>query len=625
MNSENKSIHDSTNELYERTKKLGIKTVFDRYMEQQPQCGFGMQGICCQLCSHGPCRITKKADRGICGATKDTIVARNLLRLTAHGASAYAYHVRKIIKTLRTVAAGKSPFGIKDENKLKTIAGAIKLDTSLPINELLTQLCDAIEGDLFKDTTEPSALVTTFAPKSRLEAWEKIGVVPGGIYSEIIEAMTKSMTSIDTDPTDLLLTTLRLSIATGYSGLVGTVTLQDILLGTPEIITSEADVGVIDQDYVNVVTHGHIPLVGTAVMGAASDKDLVKLAQDAGAKGIKVYGSMCSGQELMQRLDKSGGADVFGGQTGNWLNQEYLIATGAIDLMMLDKNCSTPGLKVTADNFHTKLISVDPVTRMEGVDHLDYDPEKVGEQAKELVKMAIEAYKNRGDDISIPQYKQKVVAGFGVESILNALGGTLDPLLDAIKSGSIKGAVAVVGCTNTRVGHDKVNIKLTKELIKRDILVINAGCCSSASQTEGLMDPASADMAGEGLKAVCKSLGIPPTLNFGSCVDIGRIGILVTELANALGVDPSQLPVAVSAPEYLEQKAVADGVFAVSFGLLTHLATIPPVTGSETVTNILTNDVEKLTGGKFLVELDPVKAADKIEEHIMEKRAGLGI
>ncbi len=625
MEKENVSRHDSTNELYKRTTEKGIETVWDRFGKQQPQCGFGMQGICCQLCSHGPCRITKKADRGICGATSDTIVARNLVRLTAHGAAAYTYHVKKIIKTLRVAAQGKGPFEIKDEEKLRSIASAVGLDAGLPTNELTLKLCDVLEADLSKDTTEPSAVVETFAPKSRLEAWNKLGVVPGGIYSEIVEAMTKSMTSIDTDPMDLLLTAIRLSIATGYSGLVSTITLQDILLGTPQIITSEADVGVLDSDYVNIVSHGHIPLVGTAVMNVLQDNKLVKMAKDAGAKGIKVYGSMCSGQELMQRLGTTPGAEFYGGQTGNWLNQEYLVATGAVDLMMLDKNCSTPGLKVTADNFHTKLISVDKVARMEGVEKMDFNPLKAGEQARDLVKMAIESYKNRGDDIHIPKQKQKVVSGFGVESIRGALGGSFDPLLDAIKGGKIKGAVAVVGCTNTRHGHDKLNVQLTKELIKRDILVINAGCCSSASQIEGLMDPASADEAGPGLSEVCKALGIPPTLNFGSCVDIGRIGVLVTELAAALGVDPSQLPVAASAPEYLEQKAVADAIFAVSFGLLTHLGTVPPVTGSPLVTKTLTEDIEKLLGGKLLVEPDPVVAADKIEQHIMLKRAGLGI
>jgi carbon-monoxide dehydrogenase catalytic subunit len=625
MEMENVSRHDSTNELYKRTKDKGIETVWDRYKNQQPQCGFGMQGICCQLCSHGPCRITKKADRGICGATRDTIVARNLVRLTAHGAAAYTYHVKKIIKTLRAAASGEGPYTIKDEEKLRAVASAVGLDTKLPTNDLVVALCDVLESDLHKDTNEPSAVVQTFAPKTRLEAWEKLNVIPGGIQSEIVEALTKSMTSIDTDPVDLLLTSLRLSIATGYSGLVSTITLQDILLGTPQIVKSQADVGVIDKDYVNIVSHGHIPLVGTAVMGAITDKKLVKLAKDAGAKGIKIYGSMCSGQELMQRLGTTEGAEAFGGQTGNWLNQEYLVATGAVDLMMLDKNCSTPGLKVTADNYHTKLISVDQVARMEGVEKMDFDPLKAGEQAQELVKMAIESYKNRGDDIHIPEQKQNVVSGFGVESIRGALGGSFEPLLDAIKAGKIKGAVAVVGCTNTRHGHDKLNVKLTKELIKRDILVINAGCCSSASQVEGLMDPTSADEAGPGLSEVCKALGIPPTLNFGSCVDIGRIGVLVTELAAALGVDPSQLPVAASAPEYLEQKAVADGIFAVAFGLLTHLGTVPPVTGSPLVTKTLTEDIENLTGGKLLVDPDPVSAANKIEEHIMSKRVALGL
>lgn len=326
----------------------------------------------------------------------------------------------------------------------------------------------------------------------------------------------------------------------------------------------------------------------------------------------------------MQRQETTAGG--FAGQLGNWLIQEYIVATGAADLVMMDMNCSTPGLKTAADRFHTKLVSVDRVVRMEGVtDHIDYEPEKIAEQAKELITMAIEAFKHRGTDIVIPTHKSAAVGGFSVESILGALGGNLDPLLDAVKQGAIKGIVAVVGCTNTRNGHDSQGLTIMKELIKNDILVITAGCMSSAAQIDALMLPEAAEQAGAGLQAVCKALGVPPVLNFGSCVDIGRIGVAVTAIANALGVDPSQLPVAVSAPEYLEQKAVADGIFAVAFGLLTHLGPVPPVTGSPLVTKILTQDIESLTGGRVLVEEDPQKAAQAIIGHIEAKRRALGI
>ncbi|MEW6663513.1 MAG: anaerobic carbon-monoxide dehydrogenase catalytic subunit [Bacillota bacterium] len=618
------SAHQSVNTMYQRTKNMGLSTIFDRYQAQQPQCGFGMQGVCCQLCSHGPCRITPKAPVAICGATADTIVARNLVRLATHGAAAYTHHLEELAKTIKATAAGKTPFKIGDEQKLREIAGVVGLDATKPTAELADALADVILAELRKGADEPLALVNIFAPKTRLEAWNKLGVIPGGVLSEVRDALTKSMTSIDTDPIDLLLTVVRLSIAAGYMGLVATITLQDILLGTPSLTTSEADLGIIDPETVNIVAHGHVPLVATAVIQAAQTEEMQALAQEAGAKGIKVYGSMCTGQELMQR--KASSASGFGGQLGNWLTQEYYVATGAVDLVMMDMNCSIPGIKTVADRFHTKLVSVDRILRMAGVEeNVDYHPEKVAEQAKQLIKMAIEAYKNRGEDILIPQHKSGAVAGFSVETILGALGGSLDPLLEAVKAGAIKGIVAVVGCTNNRNGHDTQGLTIMKELIKRDILVINAGCMSSAAEIDGLMLPEAAELAGENLKGVCKALGIPPVLNFGSCVDIGRIGVAVTAIANALGVDPSDLPVAASAPEYLEQKAVVDGVFAVAFGLFTHIGPVPPVTGSPLVSKVLTQDIESLLGGKVYLEEDPVKAAAGMEAHIMAKRAKLGI
>ena len=341
--------------------------------------------------------------------------------------------------------------------------------------------------------------------------------------------------------------------------------------------------------------------MATAVLQAIQDEELLALAREAGAEGIKVYGSMCTGQELMQRKGIS--ASNFSGQLGNWISQEHYVATGAVDLVMMDMNCSIPGLKTVADKFHTKLVSVSRILRMDGVtDNVDYEPEKVAEQARELVKMAIAAYKNRDrEKIFIPQNKSGAVAGFSVESILGALGGSLTPLLDAVRQGSNKGIVAVVGCTNNRNGHDGQGLTIMRELIKNNVLVIAAGCMSSAAEIESLMLPEAAAEAGDGLKAVCQALGIPPVLNFGSCVDIGRIGVAVTAIADALGVDPAgcrwPLPLGI-----LGAKAVADGIFAVAFGLLTHLGPVPPVTGSPLVTRILTEDMGLLTGGKVLVE-----------------------
>jgi carbon-monoxide dehydrogenase catalytic subunit len=619
--------------MYLRTKELGIDTTFDRYQHQLPQCGFGTEGVCCQLCSHGPCRITPKAPRAICGATADTIAARNLLRLECHGLSAYCHQLEEAINTLKATAQGKTPYSIREEGKLREIAGLVGLDNSKEKNALALDLADVLIHELRKGTDEPLALVELLAPKQRLEKWRGLGIVPGGPLSELRDALTMAMSNINTDPVSLLLTTLRVAIATGYMGLVATITLQDIILGNPEIGKTQADLGVLDPETVNIVAHGHVPYVAVAVLQEiAANKTLNEKAKKAGAKGIKLYGSMDTGQELLQRLGTAG--QGYAGQLGNWLTQELMIATGAVDLVMMDLNCSIPGMKLAADKFHTKLVSVSHVLRMDGVtENLDYKPEKVKEQAIQLVEMAIESYKNRGKvngahegaAVHIPPYRSEVIAGVGVESLLNVLGGSLTPLLEVIKSGQIKGIAAVVGCTNNRNGHDSASLTLIKELLKRDILVITAGCVSSGAQIEGLQTLEAASLAGDKLKSICKALGIPPVLNFGSCIDIGRIGIAVTAIANTLGVDTSDLPVAASAPEYLEQKAVADGVFAVAFGLLTHLGPVPPVAGAPLVTKILTQDVENLTGGKVSVEQDMVKAAAIIEAHIQSKRERLGI
>jgi carbon-monoxide dehydrogenase catalytic subunit len=621
------SAHESIQEMHLRAKELGIRTTFDRYQDQLPQCGFGMEGVCCQLCSHGPCRITPKAPRAICGATADTIAARNMLRLACHGLSAYCHQLEEAINTLRATAQGKTPYKIRAVEKLKDMASLFGLDKDKDINALAVELADAVTYELRKGTNEPLKLVELLAPQGRLEKWRKLGIMPGGPLSEIRDAMTMTMSNINTDYVSLLLTTMKLSIATGYMGLMATTNLQDIVLGNPSIGVTEADLGVLDTETVNIVAHGHVPYVGAAVLLEIADNEVLQAeAASAGAKGIKLYGSMDTGQELLQRLNDAGKG--YAGQLGNWLTQELMVATGAVDLVMMDLNCSIPGLKLAADKFHTKIVSVSHVIRMEGVDtNIDYVPEKVKEQAVELIRMGIAAYKNRGtvNAVHIPKQKSSVVAGVGIESLLSVLGGSLTPLLDVIKSGAIKGIAAIVGCTNNRNGHDSSSLKLIKELLKKDILVITSGCVSSGAQIEGLQTLEAAENVGENLKGICKALGIPPVLNFGSCIDIGRICLAVTAIANALGVDSSDLPVAASAPEYLEQKAVSDGFFAVTFGLFTHLGPIPPVGGAPNVVRILTQDVETLVGGKVSVEQDMSKAADIIEEHIIRKRIALGI
>jgi carbon-monoxide dehydrogenase catalytic subunit len=550
-----------------------------------------------------------------------------MLRLECHGLSAYCHQLEEAINTLRATAEGRTPYSIIEDGKLRDVSGLLGLDTTKETNALAIDLADVLTYEMRKGTDEPLRLVSLMATKGRLEKWNALGIMPGGPLSELRDAMTMTMSNINTDPVSLLLTTMKLAIATGYMGLMATTTLQDIVLGNPQIGVSQADLGIIDPDTVNIVAHGHVPYVAVAVLKELeTNTELQNRAKALGASGIRLYGSMDTGQELLQRMGTAGKG--FAGQLGNWLTQELMVATGAIDLVMMDLNCSIPGLKLAADKFHTKIVSVSHVLRMEGVTtNIDYEPAKVRKQAVELITLALDAYENRGkvNSMHIPVHKSEVVAGVGIESLLGLLGGSLDPLLDVIKSGAIKGIVAVVGCTNNKNGHDSASLTLIRELLRKDILVITSGCVSSGAQIEGLQTLGASRHAGEKLEGICKALGIPPVLNFGSCIDIGRICMAVTAIANALGVDTCDLPVAASAPEYLEQKAVADGFFAVTFGLLTHLGPVPPVVGAPGVVKILTQDVEGLVGGKVCVEQDMVKAANIIEQHILLKRKNLGI
>lgn len=618
------SVHETVNQMNERVRADNLTNVSGRFNEQGNRCAFCEMGVSCQLCSNGPCRISKKAERGVCGIDANGMVMRNMLHRNVMGIAAYTYHARDAAETLKATAQGKTPFGIKDKEKLAFLANSLKVH-STSVTQQAVRTADAIITSINQSSNEESAIVEAFAPASRKKIWRQLGIFPGGPAYEIIDATTRSMTNIDGDYTSLAKASLRLGIASCYGALVPLELTQDILFGTPSPHQADVDLGVIDPDFVNIVPNGHEPFVGAALIQLAKEDQAQQLARNMGAKGLRIIGSIETGQELMQRFACD---DVFVGLTGNWLNQEYAIATGGIDLFVMDMNCSIPSLKSVADQYGTRLVSVSKLVGVMGVDeHIDYRPEKVEEQARDLIKMAVENFNKRKTKEAVRGLKKtRIITGFSTEAILEVLGGSLEPLLEVIKDGTLKGVVALVSCTTLKNGEqDAVTVSLAKELIARDILVLSAGCGNAATQVAGLNSLPAQELAGTGLKAVCQKLNIPPVLSFGTCSDVGRLVLLVTAVADALGVDPSQLPVAVTAPEYMEQKATIDAFSAVAFGLYTHVSPLPPVTGAPDVVKLLTKDVEKLTGGKLAVEEDPVEAADGIERHINLKRKALGI
>jgi len=615
--SETKGVAD----LIEKGEEEGAKTAWHRFLEQQPQCGFGLLGVCCRNCNMGPCRIDPFGagpTRGVCGADADTIVARNLLRMIAAGAAAHSDHARDIVHVFKGATTGEfKGYKLTDVEKLKGLAQILGISTEGKTEtEIGLEVAHILELEFGKPDDEPMRLLMATAPKKRIKVWERLGVLPRAIDREICECMHRTHIGVDADPASLLLHGVRTALADGWSGSMMATYLSDILFGTPKPIKTVANLGVLKEDYVNIVVHGHNPVLSMKIVEAAQSEEMQKLAKKQGAKGVNVVGMCCTGNETLMRL----GVPL----AGNFLMQELAIITGAVEAIIVDYQCIMPALPDVAGCYHTKIITTEPKGHIPGAVHIEFKPEKADEIAKEIIKIAIENFQNRPKErVYIPKHKSEVVAGFSVEAILEALGGTLEPLINALKEGTIKGVVGIVGCNNPKVKHNHSHVTIAKELIKRDILVVGTGCWGIAAAMHGLMTPGAAKMAGDGLKAVCEALGIPPCLHMGSCVDCSRILIALGALAEASGVDIPDLPAAGSAPEWMSEKAVSIGTYFLASGVFTHLGVVPPVLGSQKVTKLLTDDIEDLIGGKFYVEPDPVKAAETIYNVIIEKRKKL--
>lgn len=605
--------------------ELDVETAHHRVEGQKTKCGFGLQGVCCRLCSNGPCRITPDSQRGICGANADTIVARTFLRAVGAGAACYLHIVETTARNLKAI--GETKGKIKSEatlNKLVKVFG-IKEDD---IYEKAIKVADKVLGDLYKPKFEKMELVEKLAYAPRVENWKKLGIMPGGAKSEVFDAIVKTSTNLSSDPVNMILNSLNLGISTGLYGLTLTNLLNDVILGEPVIRQAKVGFKVVDENYINLMITGHQHSVIAHLQDRLIEEDVTAKAKSVGAKGFKLVGCTCVGQDLQLRGEHY--KEVFAGHAGNNFTSEALIATGGIDAIVSEFNCTLPGIEPIADEFMVKQICLDDVAKKANAEYIEYnfkDREKISER---IIEEALESYKNRRDkvEINIPKNHgyDDVLTGVSEVSLKNFLGGTWKPLVDLIISGKIKGIAGVVGCSNlTAKGHDVFTVELTKELIKRNIIVLSAGCSSGGLENVGLMSPSAASLAGDSLKEVCVSLGIPPVLNFGPCLAIGRLEIVATELAKYLGIDIPQLPLVLSAPQWLEEQALADGAFGLALGLPLHLAIPPFITGSKLVTKLLTQDLENLTGGILVLEDDVIKAADRLEEIIINKREKLGI
>jgi len=631
----------ASQEMIARSHELGVETIFDRALTMKP-CPIGAEGTCCKNCSMGPCRLPlpkggiegEDKRKGLCGATANTIAARNFIRMIAGGAAAHSDHGRGIAEVFLAAAKKETDaYQVKDEVKLLAVAKDLGVATTVEvdgeeldrdIDEIAVETAEVALNEWGKP--EGELLYAKKAPAARYELWKKQGVIPRNIDREIVEIMHRTHIGVDMDYKNLMKQGTRAAIADGWGGSMLATDLQDIVFGTPYPLQSEANLGVMKEDHVNLVIHGHEPVLSEIIVAVAQKQEMIDYAKSKGAKGIQLSGICCTANELLQRH----GVPL----CGTFLQQELAIITGACDAMVVDIQCIMQNIANVAKCFHTKVITTHRIAKMEqdNVIHIEFDEHHAIEDAERIVKMAIDNFENRGAEVMIPKHKAPIVAGFGVESTEYHLGGSFRgsyyTLNDNIINGRVRGVAGVVGCNNARTKHNHDHITVVKELIKNDVLVLTTGCNAIACAMEGLLTPeAAAVHAGAGLAEVCETVGIPPVLHLGSCVDNSRILLAATEVVKAggLGNDISEWPVAGSAPEWMSEKAISIGHYFVVSGVYTVFGVTFPTSGAPVFNDYICKEFENIYGGMWDFEPDPIKHAHKMIAHIDKKRKELGI
>lgn len=626
---EERTADPAAQEMLIRADELGISTAFSR-ADELPPCNIGGAGMCCKICGMGPCRLTKDGQTGVCGATIDTIQARNFIRAISAGAAAHSDHGRDMAMTLKAVASGEAEgYVIRDVAKLRTTAAYydIPIEGRSP-NEIANDLADLYIAQFGQQTGE--VVLVNRAPKKRKKVWEENGVIPRGIDREVVEALHRTHIGDDQDPEHILQHAVRTALGDGWGGSLLATDVSDILFGTPAPILGQANLGVLKDNMVNVVVHGHEPTLSQMIVAATQDPEIIQYAKDAGAEGINLSGICCTANEILMRQGIPA--------AGNFLHQELSILTGAVEAMIVDVQCIMQALVDLASNFHTQIITTSPKVKIKGATHIEFDEHRALSIAKEILKTAIDNYKNRGVT-QIPKDKEDLIPGFSHEYINYMLGGSyrasFRPLNDAIMSGRIRGVAAIVGCNNPRSKQDYLHTYVTEELLKQDILVVETGCGAIASAKLGLLlGEAGLDKVGPGLREICETVGIPPVLHMGSCVDNTRILTVLTQMVEegGLGDDIDKVPAVGLAPEWMSEKALSIGTYCVASGAYVIFGGSSPIGGmpdrvadSDIVLNYISKGWEELYGGKMEFIADPDEMIRKTIEHIDLKRSELGL
>ncbi|MFC1950892.1 anaerobic carbon-monoxide dehydrogenase catalytic subunit [Chloroflexota bacterium] len=616
---EKKTIDPAVKEMMEKAKADGMITAFDR-AESTKACPIGHVGSCCKNCHMGPCRLVGKTTQGICGATADTVAARNLARSIAGGASAHSDHGRGMVLTLLAAATGEAPdYKIKDETKLAKVAEYLNVKTEGRSKEEIAEDVARKGLENFGSLKDEVDCVKR-ATQPRQDLWRKLGIAPRGIDREVVETLHRTSVGVDQDMEHIMMHAVRTALGDGWGGSMLSTDVSDILFGTPSPVASRSNFGVLAEDQVNVVVHGHEPTLSDMIVVAANSPDVLEYAKSKGANGINIVGICCTANEVLMRQ----GVPLL----GNFLSQELSIATGAVEAMVVDIQCVMQGIVDASETYHTKIITTSPKAKITGATHIEFHEDKALETAKLILKTAIDNYPNR-KTVQIPDYTDRLVAGFSHEYIAYMQGGvyreSFRPFNDAVMSGRIRGAAGVVGCNNPRMTQDDPHLEVVKALIANDVLVVTTGCNAIACAKQGLLTPEVMQYAGAGLREVCEAIGIPPVLHMGSCVDNTRILTLLTQVVNegGLGEDISDLPVAGFAPEWMSEKALSIGAYVVASGVTTWMGGSSPIEGSEALTKLVGEDWNDVFGATWHFEPSWEKAVADALAHIDAKRKAL--
>lgn len=607
-------------EMLLHMQELGIETTFDRFDQQQPQCTFGLAGICCRNCYMGPCRITKKCTKGVCGADADVIVARNMLRAVASGAAAHGARGRESMLALKKAAEGSIDLPIEGEAKVRAVCQTYGIDTEgKTLEQLASEVADILLDDLSRTVPAPHRTLQAFAPAERKKVWEDLGILPVSVYHEVFESLHRTSTGTDGDWKNIMKQFLRTGVAFAWTSCLGSSIAMDCLYGLPQRRRTMMNVGALKKGWVNIAVHGHSPLLVSEIVRTGQSEEYQAKAKAAGAEGIQFYGICCSGLSAMYR---------YGGviPLSNAVGAEMILGTGALDLWVADVQDVFPSIMEVAKCFKTTVVTTSDSARLPEAEHYALDHEhsnldEIHDIAVKIVERAIESYSDRRDvPVSIPQYEVEAETGFSAEFAASHFG--MDKIAEALADGRIRGIVNLVGCSNPRIVYEKAIVEVAERLLKHGILIMTNGCASFPLMKLGYCSTKALEQTAEGLRDFLGD--VPPVWHMGECLDNARASALFSQVAAKSGHAIKDMPFAFISPEWSNEKGICAALAFRLLGMDSYHSVYAPTQGSAKVTQFMEHGTKPLLGSEMIVDVDHIALADRIVADLEKKRQKLG-